>query len=39
MAYELLSQSRKINKWGGPNKTGGARGLENVFKKHKCDAY
>ena len=33
MAYELLSQSRKPNKWGSPNKS---RGLENVLKKNKC---
>ena len=30
MAYELFSQSRKLNKRGGPNKGGG---LENFLKK------
>ena len=30
MAYELFSQSRKLNKRGGPNKGGG---LENILKK------
>ena len=34
MAYDLLSQSRKLNKWGtgGPNKSGG---LEHFLKKTK----
>ena len=32
MAYELLSQSRKLNERGIPNKSGG---LENFFKKKK----
>ena len=36
MAYKLLSQSRKLNKRGGPNKSAGgvgARRLEKVLKK------
>ena len=40
MGYELLSQSRKLNKWGegGDNKSGG---LENFLEKNKRggDAY
>ena len=27
MAYDLLSQSRKLNKWRGPNKSGRVRKL------------
>ena len=30
MTYELLSQSKQLNKWGGRNKSGG---LENFLKK------
>ena len=32
MAYELLSQSRKLNKWGGRNKSGENRGRGKVGK-------
>ena len=34
MAYELLSQSIKLNKRGGPNKSRGSRGMgEGVENK------
>ena len=33
MAYELLSESRKLSKRGGPNKS--EEGLENFLKKNK----
>ena len=36
MAYELLSQSRKVNNQWGPNKS---RGLENLKKISGGDAY
>ena len=38
MTYELLSQSKQLNKWGGRNKSGG---LENFLKKknNRGDAY
>ena len=38
MTNELLSQSKQLNKWGGPNKSGG---LEKFWKKNnnRGDAY
>ena len=36
VAYELLSESRKFNKWG---RGGGGRELEHFKKKKQADAY
>ena len=40
MGYQLLSQSRKLDKWGGPNKSGGEGEIGKFFEKNKRrDAY